>query len=494
MIRITLGLNELSKLISYGDNISAITNDGVTIVKLLNPAEPIVRTLADSVLFLYQERVAPQVIIRAFRTACQLAVDYINQLKYTVDGKPEKERDELLLKVAMTAMNSKLIAPCKEHFRKIIVGAVKALDDDLDLNMIGIQNHIKQVDGRMMKDSELVRGVAFKKTFSYAGFEQQPKKIEKPKVILLNVELELKNEKTNAQLHIKDPSEYQAFIDAEWNIIFTKLDQIVKTGANIVLSRLAIGDLTTQYFADRNIFCAGRVTQEDLERTSKALGVGIQSTTNDLEANQETIIGTCEVFEEKQIGNERYNYFRGCPKAKTATIVLRGGATKFLEEMERSVHDAIMVVRRAIKNTAILPGAGAIEMELSKLLRDESIKISGKQQLLIAAYARALEIIPRQLVDNAGFDTTNVVEKLRQVHYETKNVNMGVNIAEEGILNSFEACIWEPANMKINAISAATEAACLVLSVDETIKTPQSEQPGAAGGGRGRGIGRGMGR
>jgi T-complex protein 1 subunit eta len=155
-------------------------------------------------------------------------------------------------------MNSKLIAPCKEYFAKMVVSAVLSLDEDLPLNMIGI----KQAVGGGMEDSQLVLGVAFKKTFSYAGFEQQPKKIPNPKVILLNVELEHKNENTKAELHINDPSKYQSFVDAEWNIIFKKLDQIIATGANVVLSRLAIGDLATQYFADRNIFCAGRVTQE----------------------------------------------------------------------------------------------------------------------------------------------------------------------------------------------------------------------------------------
>lgn len=199
------------------------------------------------------------------------------------------------------------------------------------------------------------------------------------------------------------------------------------------------------------------------------------STTNDLPSS---CIGTCSLFEERQIGGKRYNFFTGCPKAKTSTIILRGGATKFLEEMERSVHDAIMVVRRTITNHSILPGAGAVEMELSTKLRQHSLNISGKEQLIMADYARALEVIPRQLVENAGFDTTSVIEKLRQAHYEGKRC-MGVDITEEGIIDSFENHIWEPTNMKINAISAATEAACLVLSVDETVSAAPSEQPGA---------------
>ncbi|KAH7817184.1 chaperonin containing TCP1, group II (cytosolic) [Monocercomonoides exilis] len=511
MIKSTLGPRGLDKMIVTQQGKSTITNDGATIVRLLNPEEPVARTLADialsqdaeigdgttSVLLLatsflkgaksyIEEGVSPQIIIRAFHRACAEARKHMEEMKHSVQGKTKEEADDMLYKVAVTAMNSKLIAPYKKHFGEIVVGAVKSLDESLPLDMIGI----KQVVGGAMEDSELVRGVAFKKTFSYAGFEQQPKKIPNPKVILLNVELELKNENTKAELHIKDPAEYQAFVDAEWKIIFKKLDQIIETGANIVLSRLAIGDLATQYFADRNIFCAGRVAQEDLERTSKALGITIQSTTNDLPAS---CVGTCDLFEEKQVGGERFNYFTGCPKAKTATIVLRGGATKFLEEMERSVHDAIMVVRRTIKHSAVLPGAGAIEMELSKRLRDFAITIPGKEQLIIGAYAAALEVIPRQLVENAGFDSTTVVEKLRAAHHKGEK-SMGVDISEEGILDAFESCIWEPASMKINAISAATEAACLVLSIDETIKSAQSEQPGSqvrslAAKSRGRGRG-----
>lgn len=496
MVKTTLGPRGLDKLIVAQNGSSTITNDGATIIRLLNPEEPVAKTIADIALsqdaeigdgttsvtllaasFLksakayVEEGVSPQTIIRSFHMAREFCRKQIDSMKYSVDEKTPEERHELLLRVASTSMNSKLIAPCKEHFSKIVVGAVEALDEDLPLEMVGV----KMVVGGAMEDSELVRGVAFEKTFSYAGFEQQPKKFEHPKVILLNVELELKNENTKAELHIKDPAEYQAFVNAEWNIIFKKLDEIVATGANIVLSRLAIGDLATQYFADRNIFCAGRVAAEDLERTAKALGVPIQSTTHDISADA---IGTCEVFEERQIGGKRYNFFRGCPKAKTATIILRGGATKFLEEMERSVHDAIMVVRRTITHHSILPGAGAVEMELSAKLRDYALTISGKEQLLIASYASALEVIPRQLVENAGFDTTNVIEKLRKEHYEGHKT-MGVDITEEGVIDAFDRCIWEPSNMKVNAISAATEAACLVLAVDETVSAAPSEQPGA---------------
>lgn len=233
------------------------------------------------------------------------------------------------------------------------------------------------------------------------------------------------------------------------------------------------------------MFCAGRVPEEDLKRTLKACGGAILSTVNDL---NDSVLGLCEQFEERQIGGERYNFFKGCPNAKTCTLILRGGAEQFLEETERSLHDAIMIVRRTIKNDSVVAGGGAIEMELSRLLRDHSRTIAGKEQLLIGAIAKALEIIPRQLCDNAGFDATNILNKLRQKHAQG-NCWYGVDISKEDITDNFTACVWEPAIIKVNALTAASEAACLILSVDETIKNQKS-----GGGGPAPPMGRGMGR
>jgi len=338
-----------------------------------------------------------------------------------------------------------------------------------------------------------VEGVAFKKTFSYAGFQQQPKRIENPKICLLNVELELKAEKDNAEIKIEKPEEYQSIVDAEWKIIFDKLDNIVNTKSRVVLSRLPIGDLATQYFADRDIFCAGRVPEEDLRRVAKATGGAIQSSVNDLIPS---ILGTCALFEEKQVGGERFNFFTGCPQTKSVTIILRGAGDQFIDEAERSLHDAIMIVKRVIKNNKVVGGGGAIEMKLSKYLRDYSRNIQGKEQLLINAYAKALEVIPRQLAENAGFDSTNILNQLRQSHATSNNDKwMGVDINNESICDTFESFVWEPALIKTNAINAATQAANVILSVDETVRNPKSAENKNEGGGMGRGgMGRGRGR
>uniref|UniRef100_A0AAR2JF10 T-complex protein 1 subunit eta n=1 Tax=Pygocentrus nattereri TaxID=42514 RepID=A0AAR2JF10_PYGNA len=443
-VRTTLGPRGMDKLIVDNRGKATISNDGATILKLLDVVHPAAKTLVDiarsqdaevgdgttSVTLLaaeflkqlkpyVEEGLHPQTIIRAFRIATQLAVKKIKEIAVTIKKDDKQEQRQLLEKCAATALNSKLIAGQKDFFSKMVVDAVMMLDDLLQLKMIGM----KKVQGGALEDSQLVAGVAFKKTFSYAGFEMQPKRYENPKIALLNIELELKAEKDNAEVRVNN---------------------VEACGGSIQTS---VGSLT------------------------------------------DDVLGLCELFEEVQVGGERYNFFKGCPKAKTCTIILRGGAEQFMEETERSLHDAIMIVRRAIKNDSIVAGGGAIEMELSKYLRDYSRTIPGKQQLLIGAYAKALEVIPRQLCDNAGFDATNILNKLRAKHAQG-GMWYGVDVNNEDIADNFQACVWEPAIVRINALTAASEAACLILSVDETIKNPRSSvdaPPVPAGRGRGRG-------
>jgi T-complex protein 1 subunit eta len=490
-VRTTLGPRGMDKLIHDDKGTTTISNDGATIMKLLDIVHPAAKILVDiaksqdaevgdgttTVVLLtgeflreakpfVEDGVHPQLIIRAFRVAANLLVKKVRELAMSIEGKSLEEKKSLLEKCAATTLSSKLVGGEKEYFAKMVVDAVTTLGEDSRLSMIGI----KKVQGGTMRDSFLVKGVAFKKTFSYAGFEQQPKKFENPKILLLNLELELKSEKENAEVRLSDPAQYQSIVDAEWNIIYEKLDNCVKSGAKIVLSRLAIGDLGTQYFADRDVFCAGRVMEEDLQRVAIATGGSIQTTVNNIVPE---VLGECEIFEERQVGNERFNIFTGCPRGQTATIVLRGGADQFIEEAERSLHDAIMIVRRALKNSTVVAGGGAIDMELSRYLRQHARTIAGKSQLFINSYAKALEVIPRQLCENAGFDATDVLSKLRQKHGQGEGALYGVDINTGGIIDTYANFVWEPAVVKINAITAATEAACLVLSVDETIKNPK---------------------
>lgn len=506
-VRTTLGPRGMDKLMVDQQAKATISNDGATIMKLLDVVHPAAKTLVDiaksqdaevgdgttSVVLLageFLKQMKPfiedglhsQVIIRSVRKAAELAIQRINEIAVKTGKEDPNELRASLEKCAATAMSSKLIHQQKDFFSKMVVDAVQLLDELLPLNMIGI----KKVPGGALEETLLVPGVAFKKTFSYAGFEMQPKQYKDPKIALLNIELELKAERENAEIRLENVEEYQKVVDAEWAILYEKLEKLHLSGAKVVLSKLPIGDVATQYFADRDMFCAGRVVDEDLKRMLKACGGAILTTVTGLD---DSVLGTCHSFEEKQIGGERFNFFTGCPQAKTCTIIIRGGADQFMEETERSLHDAIMIVRRATKNDAVVAGGGAIEMELSKYLRDVSRSIAGKEQMLISAIARALEVIPRQLCDNAGFDSTNILNKLRQKHAQEGNCWIGVDILNEDVADNMEKCVWEPSLIKINALSAAAEATCLILSVDETIKNPKSGEggpPPPGRGGRGR--------
>jgi T-complex protein 1 subunit eta len=311
-LRPTLGPMGSDILIVGGKGETTISNDGATILKLLDVVHPAAKVVVDisrsqdaevgdgttSVTILagellkesktfVEDNVSTHTITRAYRSACRLAVEKIKELAERVDKSDEKEFRELLERCAATAMSSKIIHNNAPFFTKMVVDAVLTLDqDDLDEKLIGI----KKVVGGAIEDSLFVDGVAFKKTFSYAGFEQQPKKFNNAKVLCLNVELELKAEKDNAEVRVEKVSEYQSVVDAEWQIIYDKLEAIEATGANVVLSKLPIGDLATQFFADRNIFCAGRVPSEDMDRVVQAVGGNVQSTTSDILAEH---LGTC---------------------------------------------------------------------------------------------------------------------------------------------------------------------------------------------------------
>lgn len=523
VVKTTLGPRGMDKLIHDGRGVT-ISNDGATLIGLLDIVHPAAKTLVDiaraqdnevgdgttSVVLtagelmkqaktFIEEGMHSQIIIKGYREAQMKCVERIKEISVKIGDKSEDEKRDLLEKCAQTSLNSKLISKYKDFFSKMVVDAVLYLDEDLQKSDIGI----KKITGGSVSESFMVKGVCFKKTFSYAGFEQQPKSFDAPKIAILNIELELKAEKDNAEIRITDPAEFQKVVDAEWNIIYDKLDRIVKSGAKIVLSNLPIGDLATQYFADRDIFCAGRVQKDDLARVGKATGAILQTTVNGL---NEEYLGVCGKFEEIQLGNDRYNMFTGCDKTKSTTLVLRGGAAQYLEETERSLNDAIMIVRRAVKTHAIVAGGGAIEMELSRYLREYLRNIPGKTQLVINGYAKALETIPRTLSENSGMNSTDVLNKLRQKHATNGGKDglwQGVNALEGNVDDMYEKFVWEPEQVRINVLTAATEAAVAILGVDRTIRNPKSEQAQAQAAGRldgtapppgrgGRGRGRGM--
>lgn len=504
-IRTTLGPRGMDKLIIMPNGDPIVSNDGATVLKNLEIVHPAAKTLVDisssqdsevgdgtttvtliaaeimknAIPFL-EDGVHPQLVVKAYRKASNIAIEHINNISVKIDREqdPAKTRD-ILEKCAETSLNSKLVSAHKEYFGKMVVDAVMSLDKLLPLSMIGM----KKVPGGSLTDTQLVEGVAFKKTFSYAGFEMQEKRHKNAKIALLNVELELKSEKENAEVRVSNVDDYQSVVDAEWEILYEKLENCQKSGAKIILSKLPIGDVATQWFADRGIFCAGRVSAGDMNRTMKACGGSVQSTCNDL---REEALGSCGMFEERQVGNERFNFFTECPQSKTCTIIIRGGAQQFMDETQRSLHDAIMIVRRALRFDSIIAGGGAVEMEVMVKLKEYARSVPGKEANLIEAFAKALEIIPRQLCVNGGIDANDILSELRQRHSKG-DTWAGVDLDLDQVSDNMERCVWEPALVKLNAIRAAGDAAALIISVDQTVKNKKSIVNDA---GRGRGRGR----
>jgi len=309
----------MDKLIHDGRSVT-ISNDGATLIGLLDIVHPAAKTLVDiaqsqdnqvgdgttSVVLtagellkqsksLIEEGMHSQVIIKGYRQALGMCLNRIKEVSVKIADKSEDEKRELLEKCAQTSLNSKIISKQKAFFSKMVVDAAMSISEDLNKDDIGI----KKITGGSVTDSFLVSGVCFKKTFSYAGFEQQPKCFTSPKVICLNLELEIKAEKDSAEIRLTNPDDFQRVVDAEWTIIYDKMEKIVASGAKVVLSKLPIGDLATQYFADRDIFCAGRVVECDLKRVCKATGAVLQTTVNGLD---DSVLGTCGKFEEVQLG------------------------------------------------------------------------------------------------------------------------------------------------------------------------------------------------
>jgi T-complex protein 1 subunit eta len=484
-IRSTLGPSSMDKIICIGTEKNIITNDGATILNYLNIQHPVARILVEisksqdfevgdgttSVcLFaaellsvarnLFEEGIHPNIISKGFRKSGLIAIQMLNEFSEKNFSLDINSIKKTLMCCCATSLNSKLISGKRHVFSEMIVNICIYMGEDFDSNMISV----KGIVGGSVNDSFFIKGIGIKKPFSYAGSEKQFKKYYSPNVLAVNIELEIKSEKNNAESRIKNVNNFQAIIDAEWSIIYEKLDKIAKSKTNVIFSKLPIGDLATQYFAERGILCGGRVSNDDMTRISRGTSARILTSISDICS---FTLGKCNLIEERQIGNERFLILSGC-KVESVTIILRGASENLLEEAKRCLNDGMMVVKKTIKNPTIVGGAGAIEMRLSSRLRKYAETLTGQDQLIISRYAQALEIIPRTICENAGLDFMPLVSELRYIHNNTNNWS-GINIETGAVFNSYDNYIWEPSLIKANALQAATEAACAIITIDKVI-------------------------
>jgi T-complex protein 1 subunit eta len=484
-IRSTLGPSSMDKILHINNEEIIVTNDGATILNYLNISHPIAKILveisksqdfevgdgttsvclfsAELLLIaknLIEEGIHPKVISKGFRKSGLIAIQMLNEFSEKIQDPDLALLKKTLMSCCATSLNSKLISGKRHVFSEMIVNICIYMGKDFDTNMISV----KSIIGGSINDSFFIKGIGIKKPFSYAGSEKQFKKYYFPNILAVNLELEIKSEKDNSESRVKSIKTFQEIIDAEWSIIYEKLDKISQANANVIFSKLPIGDLATQYFAERGILCGGRISNDDMTRISKGTSAQIVTSTTDIKRN---ILGKCNLIEEKQIGNERFLILLGC-KLESVTIIIRGASDNLLDEAKRCLNDGMMVVKKTMKNQTIVGGAGAIEMRLSCRLRKYAETLSGQNQLIVSKYAQALEIVPKTLCENAGLDFMPLLSELRYIHYNT-DCWSGINVETGKIFSSYDNYIWEPALVKINALQAATEAACAIITTDKIL-------------------------
>jgi len=485
-LRTTYGPKGMDKMLvdTLGD--VTITNDGATILDKMDVQHPSAKMLVQiakgqdeevgdgtktAVIFagellrfaeeLLDKNIHPTLIVSGFRKALEESIKKLYEIAEPIDVNDE----EILRKVATTSLTSKAVHGVREYFAEIAVKAVRQIAEKrgdkyyIDLDNIQI---IKKHGGSLL-DTQLVYGVVLDKEVVHPGM---PRRIENAKIALLDTPLEVEKPEIDAEIRITDPSQMRAFLEEEEEILKKMVDKIAGIGANVVICQKGIDEVAQHFLAKKGILAVRRVKRSDMEKLERATGGKIVSSVRDL---TEKDLGYAELVEERRIGNDKMVFIEGCKNPKAVTILVRGANDMVLDEVERSLNDALHVLRNVLLEPKILAGGGAPEIELALKLREYAEKVGGKEQLAIEKFAEALEEVPMILGETAGLDALDSLMRLRQLHSEGK-VNAGVNVLEGKIEEDMTKInVVEPTIVKKQVIKSATEAATTILKIDDII-------------------------
>jgi thermosome len=498
IVKTTLGPKGMDKMLVSDLGDIVITNDGATILEEMNVDHPAAKLMVEiaktqdkevgdgtttSVVLagnlfkkageLLDQNIHPTVIIKGYELASKKAEEALVSV-----AEPVKPADkDVFKKIALIAMGSKGIGSDaeKEKIADIISGAVIQVSTEdngkstVDLELIKIE---KKAGGEVM-DTELIRGVLVDKEIVHSGM---PKKIQNAKILLLDVALEIEKTETDAKIEITSPDKMEAFLAQEEKMMKDMVEKIAATQANVVFCQKGIDDLVQHFLSKKGISAVRRVKKSDMEKLSRATKGIIASSLQDL---KESDLGDAGVVEERKVSGESMVFVKECKDPKSVTVFVRGGTDHVVSEVERAVVDARGAVASALEDGRYVVGGGSVEMELSRELHDYAVQIGGREQLAIQAYAEALESIPKALAENAGMDVIDTLVALRNKHKEKDGKTVGVNVMQGEVSDLKALGIYEPAKVKKQALSSATETARLVLRIDDII----SSKGGGGGGG-----------
>jgi len=489
-VRTTLGPKGMDKMLvdSLGDIV--ITNDGVTILEEMQIEHPAAKMLVEvaktqneevgdgtttaAILAgeflkksedLLDQNIHPTVITRGYKLAREKALEILDKMSEKIE--PEDTED--LVKIAITSMTGKGAEIASERIAKIIVEAVKTVMDGKEIDKENIKLEKKQ--GGSAEDTELIRGVIIDKEVVHPAM---PKKVKYAKVALLDASLEIEKTETEAQIQITSPDQLQGFLDQEEKILKNMVDKVALSGCNVLFCQKGIDDVAQHYLAKKGILTARRVKKSDMEKLARATNGKIISNTSDL---SESDLGTAGIVELKKVAGEEMIFVRDCKNPKAVSILIRGGTEHVVDEVERSIEDAIGAVSSALEVGKIVAGGGAPEEEVSKELREFAQGFSGREQLAILAFAEAMEIIPRTLSENAGLDPIDMLVELRSAHEEGKKT-YGIDVYFGKIVDMKAKGVIEPLKIKTQAIKSASEAAEMILRIDDIISAGKLDKGG----------------
>jgi archaeal chaperonin len=507
IVRTSLGPRGMDKMLvdSLGD--VTITNDGATILKEIDVQHPAAKmmveiskatdnevgdgttstvilagSLVERAEELITKKVHPTLIVEGFKKATQKAIDTFRDIAINVDPTDKT----FLNKIAKTSMASKMVSANSQELSNMVVDSVLAVAEKSgEFYKVDVDNiKVEKKAGGSIRDTKFIHGIVLDKEIVHGGM---PKRIEDAKIAIINSPLEIEKTEFDAKININSPDQMQQFINEENQMLKAMVDKVVAAGANVLLCQKGIDDIAQHYLAKAGILAVRRIKESDMYKLSKAAGARIVNNLDELSAND---LGYAKLVEERKVETDKWVFVEGCKNPKSVSILVRGGSQRVVDEAERSVHDAIMAVKDVVEYPYVVVGGGAPEALVSSKLREWAATLSGRVQLAVEKYADGIETIPIVLAENAGMDPLDTQVQIRSKSNVGK-ARYGIDVINGRVADLAAKDIYEPLAVKEQVINAATEAACMILRIDDVIATSKPKDmpnPGGHGGGMGGGM------
>ncbi|GMH33391.1 hypothetical protein BSKO_01225 [Bryopsis sp. KO-2023] len=513
IVKSSLGPVGLDKMLVDDIGDVTITNDGATILKLLEVEHPAAKVLVDLadlqdqevgdgttsvVIFaaellkrandLIRTKIHPTSIMSGFKLAMKEACKYILE---NIATPTEKLGGEVFLNAARTSMSSKFLSASDTFFADLVVDAVTSVKSVSDTGKITYpirSIHVLKAHGKGTKESKVFQGYALNMGRSAQGM---PKVVKAAKVACIDMNLQKARMHLGVQIVVTDPKELEKIRERELDITKERIQMMLEAGANVILTSKGIDDMSLKYFVESEAIAVRRVPKDDLKRIARATGASVMLNFGDMEGQESfdpSWLGTADEVAEERVADDDILIFKGCKSSQVVTLMLRGANDFLLDEMDRSMHDALCIVKRVLESGSVVPGGGSVEAALSIYLENFATTLGSREQLAIAEFADALLVIPKTLAVNAAQDATELVAKLRAYHHAAQTrtdkqhlARFGLDLVGGTLRDNVEAGVLEPAMSKIKMLQFATEAAITILRVDDLIKLDPPQDDGMEG-------------